>query len=71
MFFCYFISLGNEFRTLRRLEKDVLVPELMRERLRTEHCLEKWEMWGKCGREHKWRTYSKCQHLLDDVSVIN
>ncbi|KAI5712683.1 hypothetical protein M8J76_015032 [Diaphorina citri] len=48
-------------KTLRKLEKDVLIEQMMRDIARTEKCAEFTEALEKCGRDNGWKGVFTCR----------
>lgn len=52
-------------KSLRKLEKDVLIEKMMRDIARTEKCVEVTEALEKCGRDQTWKSVFNCRKEND------
>jgi len=62
------MNLGDpDDRTLRKIEKDVIILNMVREKIRHEKCKEVGDILDKCGGEASWTIGWKCRKERDDL----
>lgn len=54
-------------KSLRKVEKEVLIPKIMRERTKTEKCHELVQEWGKCVKAEGFLMVVKCRRENDTM----
>ncbi|PAA72681.1 hypothetical protein BOX15_Mlig020242g1, partial [Macrostomum lignano] len=59
--------------SLRSVEVNTIIPELMRERLRTEShlCLTAWRLFGACGKRHGGLSFYQCREEIKGIKACH